>query len=307
MPKERLIISLVKVLIAAAWADGEISHEEINSLKDLLFQLPEMTANDWARLDMYIESPVDEAECARLIDELKGVLNTPADRALTLVYLDQLVAADGQVSDDELEAVGEITTAIEEVNTGIFGQFGRLLRGPVQRRSQAVALSPNRESDFEDFVRNKVFYHVRHRLESSGDNLEVSDAILRKLCLAGGLMARVAFVDWEITEDEFKTMVAVLQKGWDISQSEAVIVTEVAVSEIGKTLDYYRMTRQFFSLTSEAERLAFLDVLFTVAAGDGRASHEEIEEIRMISNVLKLTHQQFIQAKLKLPREKRAD
>lgn len=307
MPEERLIISLAKVLIAAAWADGKISHEEINSLKDLLFRIPEMTANDWARLDMYIESPVNEAERANLVEELKEALRSSADRALALSYLDQLVAADGHVGDDELEVVREIKTAIEEVNTSIFGQFGRLLRGPVQRRSQAVALSLNREADFEDFVRNRVFYHVRRRLETSGDQLNLSDDVLRKLCLAGGLMARVAFVDREFTKDELKAMETVLQDGWGISQSEAKVVTEVAVSEIGKTLDYYRMTRQFFNLTSEAERLAFLDVLFTIAASDGCASHEEIEEIRIISNVLKLTHQQFIQAKLKLPREKRAD
>lgn len=307
MPKERMIMSLAKVLIAAAWADGEISNEEVNSLKDLLFRLPEMTSNDWARLDMYIESPVNEAERASLVDELKEALTTPADRALALDYLDQLVSTDGKVGPDELEAVGDIKATIEEVNTSIFGQFGRLLRGPVLRRSQAVALSTNRESDFEDFLRNRVFYHVRRRLETSGDKLEVSDTTLRKLCLAGGLMARVAFVDRDFTEDELRTIGEVLQEDWGISKTEATIVTEVAVSEIGKTLDYYRMTRQFFNLTSETERLAFLDVLFTIAASDGRASHEEIEEIRMISNVLKLTHQQFIQAKLKLPREIRAD
>ena len=307
MPQERMIMSLAKVLIAAAWADGEISNEEVNSLKDLLFRLPEMTANDWARLDMYIESPVNETERASLVEELKEALTTPADRALALDYLDQLVSTDGKVGPDELEAVEEIKATIEEVNTSIFGQFGRLLRGPVLRRSQAVALSTNRESDFEDFVRNRVFYHVRRRLENSGDNLEVSDVTLRKLCLAGGLMARVAFVDRDFTEDELRTIGEVLQEDWGISKTEATIVTEVAVSEIGQTLDYYRMTRQFFNLTSETERLTFLDVLFNIAASDGRASHEEIEEIRMISNVLKLTHQQFIQAKLKLPREMRAD
>jgi len=32
-----LILNLAKVVIAAAWVDGEIDHEEINNLKDLLF------------------------------------------------------------------------------------------------------------------------------------------------------------------------------------------------------------------------------------------------------------------------------
>lgn len=41
--------------------------------------------------------------------------------------------------------------------------------------------------------------------------------------------------------------------------------------------------------------------------GDGGVSNDEIEEIRTITNVLKLTHKQFIEAKLKIPRERRAN
>jgi len=51
----------------------------------------------------------------------------------------------------------------------------------------------------------------------------------------------------------------------------------------------------------EDERVRFMDVLFAVADGDGRVSHEEIEEIRTIANVQKLSHKQFIDAKLKIP------
>ena len=67
-------------------------------------------------------------------------------------------------------------------------------------------------------------------------------------------------------------------------------------------MDYFRLTRQFFECTTEEERLRFLDVLFGITAADGGATFEEIEEIRSISNVLKLTHQQFIDAKLKSAR-----
>ena len=87
---------------------------------------------------------------------------------------------------------------------------------------------------------------------------------------------------------------------WHLSALHSALVAEMAVSEIGKGLDYYRMSRQFFESTNEAERLHFLDVLFAVAAGDGGVSYLEIEEIRTIAMVLKLTHKQFIDAKLKI-------
>jgi len=44
MTDRNLIITMGKVIVAAAWADGTVDAEEINSLKDLLFMLPGMTA-----------------------------------------------------------------------------------------------------------------------------------------------------------------------------------------------------------------------------------------------------------------------
>ena len=120
-------------------------------------------------------------------------------------------------------------------------------------------------------------------------------------------MARVAHVDREVTEDEFDRMVHALQAGWDITPEAAAFVAEVAVSEASAELDFFRLTRQFFTSTTEVERVRFLDVLFAVADADGRVSYDEIEEIRRIARSLNLTHKQFIGAKLKIPRERRAN
>ena len=99
MANENTIKTIAKVMIAAAWADGNVSSEEINSLKDLLFQLPDMTASDWSELDIYIETPVGEAERIRLEGELLVQLKTPEDKELALAALNEVVSADGRVSD----------------------------------------------------------------------------------------------------------------------------------------------------------------------------------------------------------------
>ena len=44
MRDEHLILTLAKVVLAAAWADGELTHEEINSMKDVLFRMPQLSA-----------------------------------------------------------------------------------------------------------------------------------------------------------------------------------------------------------------------------------------------------------------------
>ncbi len=305
MANTPLIMALAKVIIAAAWADGEVTLDETNSLKDLLFRLPDMTARDWASLEIYIESPVDEADRARLIEELKMNMSSASDKDLVLTSLQELISADGNVTSDEQLVFEEIAGELDEVNVNLFGNMGRLLRGPVQRRSQALN-TPNRELYLDDFIQNKIYYHLNRRLEAGETELDIPEKELRKLSLAGGLLARVAYVDRDITPGEIDGMAQALQKGWPISPQAANLVVDVATDAIGNNLDYYRLSRSFFECTTETERLAFTDALFEVAAGDGFATHNEIEEIRTIAMVLKLTHKQFIDAKLKIPSEKRS-
>lgn len=307
MSGSNVVKALAKVMIAAAWADGSVSYQEINSLKDLLFQLPGMTASDWAELDIYIETPVSAAERDRLVAELQAALKTPEDKAQALQALDNLMRADGEVPEEELATVQEIEAAIQGANSGGFRKMGRLLGRSADRRSQAVENAPNRERYLDDFVKNKVYYSLSRRLEQDGEVLDVSDSELRRLSLAGGLMARVAYVDRDIQSGEVSIMVAALRRHWLLPEAQATLVAEVAASEIGRGMDYYRLSREFFDCTTEDERVRFMDVLFAVADGDGRVSHDEIEEIRTIANVQKLTHKQFIDAKLKIPRERRAD
>ena len=301
MANENTIKTIAKVMIAAAWADGSVSPEEINSLKDLLFQLPDMTASDWSELDIYIETPVGEAERIRLEGELLVQLKTPEDKALAIAALNEVVSADGRVSDSERAVLEEIKPMIESADVAILGPLSRLMRGSIKRRSQEAANAPNREVYLEDFTHNKIFYLVSRRLELESEDISVSEPVLRKLSLAGGLMAHVAYVDQEVTEAEFDAMADILEAKWGASTVEAALVAEVAVSETSQGLDIYRLSREFFETTTSEQRVLFLDVLFAVADGDGRVSYEETEEIRLIAKMLKLTHRQFIDAKLKIP------
>lgn len=307
MTDANFILTLGKVIIAAAWADGEVAHEEVNCLKDLLFRLPGLTGREWAMLDMYIESPVGAAERERLVEQLQNELRSSRDKSLALQNLDDMVAADGIVSEEEKAIIEEIKSQIETANVSIFGQLGRVVKDSIQRREAALSDAPNREEHLEDFIKNKVYYGVQRRLELGEVSLDIPEDRLRKLSMVGGLMARIAHVDLVVTNEEFEAIVNSLKNEWGISQDEATFVTEVAVSEVGPDMDYYRLTREFFTSTTEEERRKFLNVLFSVANADGFVSSKEIEEVRTIANSLRLTHKQFIDAKLTIPKDQRAN
>ena len=298
MPKSDLILSLAKVLVAAAWADEEVSHDEINALKDLLFHLPGLSARDWAELDIYIDSPIDPSERNRLLHDLRAAIRTRKDKELASETLERLIQADGTVTPEERAVANEIQSAIDSINTNIFSRMGKMILVSAKKRSQTVAGTANRERYLEDFIRNRIYYKMKRKLGENEAEIPLSDEEFRKLCLASGLLSRVAFVDKDVTTEERASIVEILRKSWDLRQETAALVAETAISAFEEGVDYYRLSREFFIATDEGERIKFVRALFQVAAADGDLSHDETEEIRKIAQVLKLTHKQFIDAKL---------
>jgi uncharacterized tellurite resistance protein B-like protein len=298
MSASNLIISLAKVLVAAAWADEEITHDEINALKDLLFHIPVLSARDWAELEIYIDSPIDPSERDRLLEDLRTAIRTRQDKTLASETLEQLIQADGTITPEERVIAEEIQSAIDSISTNIFSRMGKMMRTSAKKRSQIVAGTANREQFLEDFIRNRIYYKIKRQLDQSESEIQLSDGEFRKLCLASGLLSRVAFVDKDITTEEKSSIVEILRSGWNLTRETAMLVAETALDAFVKGLDYYRLSREFFIATNEKERIDFLRELFHVAASDGNLSHAETEEIRSIAQVLKVTHKQFIDAKL---------
>jgi uncharacterized tellurite resistance protein B-like protein len=294
----KLIVTLAKVIIAAAWADKELSREEINNLKDLLLQFEQaieplnrgtnigLSSRTSALFEMYTESPIGPEERERLVEELQDNVWSEEDRRLVLTALQNMMEADGKITDEEKAVLKDITTKIESVNTGFFGDMGRLVGGAMHRRSKAVSNAPNRERYFEDYLKNKVYYEMRRRLDLGDANLEIPEEELRKLSLLGGLMARVAKVDKIVLEDERDRIRSILKSEWGLSDEAAAFVTEVATSDASADMDYLRMSREYLEITVPAERANLLDILFTVANADGEITSAERHEIHKIADYL---------------------
>ena len=83
-------------------------------------------------------------------------------------------------------------------------------------------------------------------------------------------------------------------------------MAEVAISEISPQMDTLRLMREITAALQPKQVDSFLDLLFAVAAADGFVSNEEMDTIYAISRSFGLAHRRFIDAKMRVPREKRA-
>lgn len=305
MADKRFVKDLGKLVIAAAWIDGELAAEEINSLKDLVFSLPDITGEDWNELELYIDARVGESERKRLLENVLSGVRSQKDKDLVLDTLSGLVESDGVVTEDEAALLDEVKVALEEKNTGILNNLASLVGGAVKKRNSGYRAASNRESRLDDYIQNAVFFDLVSEMEARGKTITMPEEEIRRLCLAGGLMAHVAWIGETVSEREKAAIRDALVRHWGATEEKAALVSEISLNRVLKGIDYYRLTRSFFDCTSSEDRKAFLETLFDVANAAGRTSNAEIEEIRKVAQSLKLSHRDFIEAKLTISREDR--
>jgi uncharacterized tellurite resistance protein B-like protein len=127
MADRKLAVDLAKLLIAAAWADGELQPEEINSLKDLIFTLGEFNSDQWSRLQIYMDSAVSDNQRQALLDNVLAEIKTEDDKDFVLKSLRELFCADGIIDDREMPVLDELTQAVSRVKTDVFSRLSKML------------------------------------------------------------------------------------------------------------------------------------------------------------------------------------
>ena len=305
MAEKQFVLDLAKLVIAVAWADGQLVTEEINAVKDLLFGIPDLTGEDWQQLEVYMDSPVSPAEREVLVKRVVSTLRWTEEKQLVIDTVTRLVEADGDLTPAEATALAQIKQDVEAASTGLLAHLTQTVHSVMGKRRSRVGAGPSREDRLDDFIKNRVYYHLITELEKRGQRVNLPDAQIRKLCLAAGLMAHVAWVDREVSPEEKYSMTQALKERWGLADIEAHLVTEIGCSQAVKGLDVVRLTRNLFDRTTQQERNDFVRVLFQVANAAQKTSSEEIKMILFIAKSLKLTHREYIETKLTIPRADR--
>jgi uncharacterized tellurite resistance protein B-like protein len=305
MAEKQFVLDLAKLVIAVAWADGTLVNEELNAVKDLLFVIPDLTGEDWQQLEIFMDSPVTPEEREGLLKRVVSAIRWTEEKQLVIDTVTRLVEADGALTPAEATALAQVKHDVEGASTGLLAHLTQTIHGAMGKRRSRVGAELSREERLDDFIKNRVYYHLVTELEKRGQQVTLPDAQIRKLCLAAGLMAHVAWADREVAPEEKRTMTQALKERWTLSDLETHLVTEIGCSQAVKGLDVVRLARNFFDQTTRQERNDFVRVLFQVANAAQTTSSEEIKMIQFIAKSLKLAHQEFIEAKLTIPRADR--
>ncbi len=278
-----LAIALGKLLITAAWADGELQKEEIDLIDRLIFRIPMLTDEDRQKLHLYMDHPVTQGEREAVLAEFVGLLNTPEDQKIAIDCLQRIIKADGRVDTTERVIFEEIMDAISRVKFGMVGKLSGFLK-----KTPSTVTVPMRERSLSDFVNNPIFFRFFRVVHAQQIPLDFSKDDLRKICLAGGLMAQVAHADNDLDPGEVEHMVEAMVRAWKLPENVARIAVSIAVSKEAGHLPIHRQAAMFLDLTRSDERVSFFSMLMELAEADGKVLPEEVTKLRAIGEELRL-------------------
>ena len=278
-------LALLKVLATAAWADSTFSQSEMNYIKELARRFS-LEDEEWFALQPYLEDPPMEDEPEAVLRDLLTRIGSPSERKAVVNHIEGVIAADDRISPEETALLRRYEEILNEPSS--LDLMVKRLKGLLNTQQ------PHSTMDLDEFLRNKILFKLRRKT----GNVRITPEVHR-LALLGGLMGVVAQADHDIDSRELEEIRRQLQARGDFDDVSMEILLAIIHEESVRGLDRHRLIAEYARDTTLDDRVELMDLLFGVAAADGGLTHLELEELRAISSALRLSHKQYINAKLR--------
>lgn len=113
------------------------------------------------------------------------------------------------------------------------------------------------------------------------------------------------------TDDEFHDMEAVLvrdllQRRFDLSEESTAELMQLAQQERQESLDLFQFARDINGSFSSEEKRELMETLWRIIYADGVLDKYEDYLVRKLATLLRLSHREMIEAKLKILAEPRS-
>ena len=114
------------------------------------------------------------------------------------------------------------------------------------------------------------------------------------------LLLEVANSDDEFSDIERDNIIQILEKDFELSDEYAKELMELSDKEREESIDLWHFTNLINEHYSIEEKIKIIEMVWKVIYADGKLDKYEDHLAHKLSNLLKLTHKQLIDAKLKV-------
>lgn len=117
------------------------------------------------------------------------------------------------------------------------------------------------------------------------------------------LLLEVARADHDVGDQERRTVLAAIARFCALDEKDVDTLVATAAEAVDESVSFYDFTSTVNERLSRAQKMELLEMLWRVAQADGRVDHYEEYYIRKLSDLLHLSHADFIRAKLRVAKD----
>ncbi len=133
------------------------------------------------------------------------------------------------------------------------------------------------------------------------DGLNQENTAVNKMDLAcAALLIEVINSDHELDDREHQAFMAVLKQSYNVAEADLVELTELARAEAREATSLYEFTRLINDNQDYAQKVSLIENMWRMAFSDERLDKYEDHLIRKISELIYVSHSDFIKTKLKV-------
>lgn len=147
-----------------------------------------------------------------------------------------------------------------------------------------------------DLVKN--FFGKSEKKRGSGNQKEVSSHDIHVATCA--LLLEMSNIDGEFSEIEKENIISILKQNYQLSDDNATALLESSNEQLKNSNDLWRFASLINKNYSIEEKENIIEMIWRVAYVDGHLDKHEDYLVHKLANLLRLSHRQLIEAKLKV-------
>lgn len=132
--------------------------------------------------------------------------------------------------------------------------------------------------------------------KDASEDLEIDEHGSIKACIA--LLLETSMADNLLDESEIKTLKTTLINDFELEETEIDELIEISKKNVDDSTSLYDFTRDINDNFDAKERFKLIESMWKIAYADGNIDKFEEHIIRKVSNLIYVSHSDFIKAKI---------
>jgi uncharacterized tellurite resistance protein B-like protein len=147
-----------------------------------------------------------------------------------------------------------------------------------------------------------MFDGVKHffRKVEKGDDGAVRETGHDILVATCALLVEIARIDNTFTQEEMTTILSILKEKYGLSKQNADALIAEAEKQLEESVDLWQFASLINENYSNEEKMEIIEILWRIVYVDGKMDQYEHYLMNKMKNLLRISHDQLIDAKLKV-------